>query len=454
MLSDIITHATQRLQHVFDHQETDLAARAAGWVKRTSKLDGLLFLQILVVGFVKYPHASLNQLAQVGWDMGLEITSQGLDERLTPAAVTFLQERLGGLLQRLQVQRQRVMAVLEGFTEVYFHDSTSISLPESLQTEFPGSGGSASPAALKVQLLFGFLSGQMRHLSVETGRCADQSYRDHVAYLQAGSLLIQDLGFFNFALLQGVVERGAFFLTRWRTDVQVFLEDNPNQRVDMPALLQQQTEAVASYQVLMGREARLAVRMVCVRLPQEVAETRRRRAKADARRRGRTVSARSLFWCDWNIFVTNLPEHQLSLKQVLVCYGLRWQVELLFKVWKSQAALHQSRGLRRERVLCEFYAKLIGLVLTQFLMAPLCFLLWEQQVQISLSKARPILADRLLCVMQALHQEPAAVNHALSDLVDRILRFCRKNKRKTCLSTLDRLLLANQLEVAQLFCLA
>ena len=38
--------------------------------------------------------------------------------------------------------------------------------------------------------------------------------------------------------------------------------------------------------------------------------------------------------------VTNLPRADFSLEQVCDAYRLRWQVELMFKEWKSYANLH------------------------------------------------------------------------------------------------------------------
>ncbi|MBM4459914.1 MAG: transposase, partial [Chloroflexi bacterium] len=63
------------------------------------------------------------------------------------------------------------------------------------------------------------------------------------------------------------------------------------------------------------------------------------------------------------------PRTLLSAEQVALLYPVRWQVELVFKLWKSEFALDRVAGYRRERVLCELYAKLIAAVLLCFLTA-------------------------------------------------------------------------------------
>jgi hypothetical protein len=97
---------------------------------------------------------------------------------------------------------------------------------------------------------------------------------------------------------------------------------------------------------------------------------RRRKAKANAQRKGRTLSAEKLTWLQWNVYITNVPQTMLTFDQTVLLYRLRWQIELLFKLWKSEAQLDRVAGRLRERVLCEIYAKLIGMVVFQYLSAP------------------------------------------------------------------------------------
>jgi hypothetical protein len=369
MLQAIIAHSAQKLHQFFDPERIHAAARTSGFVQRTSKLDGYIFLKTLVLGFIQHPRASLTQLAQTCLDLGVTISPQGLDERLNEAAIEFLREALTQALASLQARRPALIEALKGFSEVYFQDSTIQSLPAALQGEYAGSGGNASVAAVKIQLLFAFLSGHLSYLELTPGRTPDSSYPGHLPQVLPGSLLIQDLGFFNLGSLRAVAERGAFFLTRWRQDVAVFFSPQAAAGAEMVAHLRRQTSQVFEQAVWVGQHHRLPCRLIGVRLPAPVAAQRRRRLRADSLRRGTTPSQRALDLCDWNVFLTNLPPERLSLPQLLACYSLRWQIELIFKLWKSQAGLKHLAGRRRERVLCELYAKMIALVLTHFLVA-------------------------------------------------------------------------------------
>jgi hypothetical protein len=105
---------------------------------------------------------------------------------------------------------------------------------------------------------------------------------------------------------------------------------------------------------------RLPARLVGRRVPWEVAAQRRRRLKEAARRKGQTVSKDRLTLCDGTLLVTNIPLDMLTLEELFVLARLRWQIELLFKLWKSIRQIDHSHSKNPWHILCEFYAKLIG----------------------------------------------------------------------------------------------
>jgi hypothetical protein len=186
--------------------------------------------------------------------------------------------------------------------------------------------------------------------------------------------------------------------------------------------------------VLIGANVRLACRAIFVHLPPTVAGARRRKAKRAAQKRGHNLTSRTLELMAWSIYITNVPTTMLSLHQVVLLYSVRWQIELVFKLWKSECALDRIAGLRRERVLCELYAKMIGIVLIHWFVAPLRL----SEVELSVVKACRILQRAALRITQAL-KSPSKLSSILEGVVVRMKRYATKDKRKTHLSTLHQL---------------
>lgn len=435
----------------FFTQTAETIARQTQFVIRRSKLTGAVFVETLVCGWSAQPTASLNALAETAADLGVDITAQGLDERINAAAVqlfeTLAQESLRWFRQRVPLE----LAILRQFTAVEILDSSCITLPTTLQEAYPGSGGDGPAACLKVQLLLNLLTGELEQLVFQSGCDPDQAYEADLAALQAGVLRLSDLGYFKLERFQTISDRQAYFVTR--LDLQVGLTDpTTGQPVDLLAWLQGESASVSERTLWVGSSAHLPCRIIAVRLPQEVVDRRRQRAQENARRKGRTLSARYLTLLAWNIFMTNVPATMLSAEQVVRLYPVRWQVELVFKLWKSEFALDRIAGLRRERVLCELYAKLIGAVLLSFLSAPHRL---TAEAELSLVKAAQIFRRHVLRLMQALAMDDAldALEALVRQLSQRLQRFGNKTKRRKRPSTLrqlEQLIPPSQLQTATL----
>ena len=107
--------------------------------------------------------------------------------------------------------------------------------------------------------------------------------------------------------------------------------------VDLLPWLANQPGPFVDQPILLGQEQRLACRLIAWRLPQEQADRRRQKLRQETmRKRGHEPSVERLAWCDWTILVTSVPVEMLTPKEATVLYRARWQVELLFKRWKSQ----------------------------------------------------------------------------------------------------------------------
>ena len=87
--------------------------------------------------------------------------------------------------------------------------------------------------------------------------------------------------------------------------------------------------------ICLGAKERVAARLIASRVPEAIVNERRRKARKNAKKKGDTPSQAHLTLLAWNLFITNVPPTIWKTETVLKVYPLRWQIELIFKSWKS-----------------------------------------------------------------------------------------------------------------------
>jgi Transposase DDE domain len=414
----------------------DALARRTGFVQRQSKMSGALFAQALVFGWLANPHASLENLAQAAAAVGVAISPQGLDQRCTEAAAVFLEALLGAAVQAVVAADPVAIPLLQRFSAVVLLDCSTLVLPDALGPWWPGCGGSTevhTSAALKIGVRYDLCRGQLVGPLLFDGRTHESTTPIQHAPLPKGALRLADLGFFDLDVLADLSASDGYWLARLHRTTAVY--DAPGQRWDVLALLAAQGTPQVDLTVTLGVVQHLRARLLAVRVPQEVADQRRRRLRAAARDRGRTPSAASLAWCEWTIFVTNLAPEQLSLREALVLARARWQIELLFKLWKSHGQIDESRSRKPWRVLTEVYAKLLAMVVQHWLLLTGC---WRYPDR-SLAKAAQTVRQHALHLASALAC-PTLLDRAIAVIHRCLAAGCRLNRRKTKPNTYQLLL--------------
>ena len=292
---------------------------------------------------------------------------------------------------------------------------------------------------MRQDLLRGALDGPL----LQPGRAPDRTSPHQQHALPAGALRLTDLGFFKLADLRERAARGEYWLTRLQAGTLVFTGDG--RRWELPALLAAQPTAEVDLPVQVGAAERLPCRLLAQRVPQEVADQRRRRLKAAARKKGQAVSQERLALCGWTVFITNVPPAVLTVREALVLARARWQIELLFKLWKGHNQVAAWRSAKPWRILCEVYAKLIGVVVQHWLLLVGC---WRYPDR-SLPKAAQTVRAHVVALAAALRRGCRwRLTEALEDIVTCLAAGGRINKRKRVPHTYQLLLALTALEDA------
>jgi Transposase DDE domain len=353
----------QDLFTTFSNEE----AEASGFVKRLRKISGARFVQVLVLGWLVSPRATLEDLA-----VRLNVTSQALQARFTRTAVALLQAVLWRAIEQMLSAKRANIPLLRRFNGVWLEDSTSLKLPASMAAEFPGCGGSdpeAGKAALKIYTRYRVDTATLVEMRFSEGKRQDLAAAKPWATLPAGALRLADMGFFDRQRLEADHAAGVYWISRLPAGVTLQAEGDESR--ELHDFLGRQQDDLIDIQVLVGKPDRhakpLSCRLVAIRCPPAIAAERRRKLHAKMKKKGGSASARQLALCDWTVMITNVPADKLSPAEVWELYRVRWQIELLFKRWKSLGGLQPSTNLKKsERVLCEIYAKLIGMLVAHW----------------------------------------------------------------------------------------
>lgn len=423
---------SRQLRVLLDTLTTQIGYEA-GFVQRESKMSGAIFVKTFVLGCLDKPNASLNDLVQYSQRLGVSISEAGLQQRIQQPGVNLLRDLMQQTIAVCRQKSSLPQSVLHPFSQVNIVDSTDITLPANLQTAFKGKQG----AAVKVQLSFDDLSGTFNAIELTAASQPDQTCQLHVQQATRSSLTLFDLGYFDQKVLQELDERSAYFVSRLQTQTALYREAEDEQAIDLLDWLRQGRYRQQEASFYLGRTVRLPVRLVAQKLPQAVVDERRRKAKAQAKRWGKTCSQRQLDLLGWALFITNVPIEYLTLEQVVLVYGLRWQAELLFKLCKSQAELDHVRSWSAARVQCQLYARLIGVILFQWLVSPYRF---TAKGELSLTKAFGVMQRYSLALLDGLTKRPSQLSIVLECMAADFLRFAQKNLRKKSPSSYQRLL--------------
>lgn len=414
-----IAQVSETMQTILTKRAKELE-RETGFVERASaQLDGPAFSQTTVLTWMHTSEASYSHLRHTAASLGVHVSNQAIEQRFSEASARLLRALLEEAIEKVISSEAKAPEVLARFNGVYVQDGTVISLPASLAQEWPGYGQAGQEAAMRVQGQLELSTGRLSGLWLQAGREAERSGPAITTPLPAGSLFNADMGYFT---LQEMRHRGKlkqYWLTQAKATLTVI--DDSGRCWDLLSFLRAQTSDEVDVDVFVGKRERLPVRLIAVRVSAE--EARRRREGANGRithppkgcqahvpgkrkakeqrqgkRKGKKVSAARLRLADWTIMLTNVPREMLSVEEALVLLRCRWQIELVWKLWKQHGKLDTWRSYKPERILTEIYAKLLGLIITHWELLLGC---WQAPNR-SMLKAKQVVQWMTPCLALAL----------------------------------------------------
>ena len=358
------------------NETANRVAQETGFIRRQRQITGAGFAQSVVFGWLQQPEATRSQLHHAAIQTGMEISLQGLDKRFTETAVEFMRQLVLEALKEI-LKSETPKPIFTQFKGIYLTDCSQTLMGEQREK-----------LAVRLELQ----QGQLQ-VSLEETRTHDQRTAIMEQEMAEGALHIGDLGFFNLKRFKAWNEQGLYWLSRLK--VGTWLYDERGQAFNLLERLNQHKGNSLSLSVQVGKRDRVSAYLVAQRVSDTIYQQRQMQFK-ELRRRQHPISALKLALSGWTIYVTSVPD--LTFEQAHTLARSRWQIELVFKLWKSHAHLTRSRSALSLRQRCEFYAKLLAVLISHWIL----LVTGWQHIALSMVQALSVIRTYALALLRAL----------------------------------------------------
>lgn len=355
---------------LFSEENLDALARDTNFIKRGRKISASSFVKTLIYSEENHKHLSLLDLKLDFLEHSdCYVSQEAIHKRFTPEAVAFLKSIFAQLVSTNLDFGNQLVSNSQFFKSICIKDSSKFRLPISYANSYPSYGSFNKDSALmNIQYEFDILSGNWTYLELTKATRNDQAdSKETIDNLKEGSLNIRDLGYITTTYLQAVEKKEAFYLNRLPKIGVYQMIAGKYKVIDWQAIDKKIKRLGVDYmelEVYLGVKEKIKTRLVIAPVPKEIAEERIRKAKQGGiRTKGYQISKEYRIKARYNIYISNVPQSVLPAQAIIKGYKIRWQVELIFKTWKSNLEIHKIKSIKKERMECQLIAKLIWILI-------------------------------------------------------------------------------------------
>jgi len=297
---------------------------------------------------------------------GITVSNQAVDKRFNEKSVTFVKKVLELVLSR-HLKTKDYFTRLSKFNRVKIKDSVCFQAPDDFKDKYPGSGGAGSNAAVRIQFEYDLLSNRIEELKVTPFNAQDiMDAQKTIKDVCENDLIIRDLGYITIDVLADIEKSKAFYINRSSyIDFYIRLASGDFQKLDLSKVernMRKSEEKLRVLEVYLGTEKKYKTNLIIEPVPDEIKNQRLRKRHKINKKKGRSAPKKALEREGLNLLLTNVPLSLLPKERIKEIYGIRWQIEMIFKAWKSVGGLHKVKRMDISRFEFYLYAKLIFIV--------------------------------------------------------------------------------------------
>lgn len=309
-------------------EEIETLARETGFVRRRRMVTAASVFWALMVTLgaqrMEYISDVLRTLnAREGWSLRYK----PFWNRLAKVAFrNFMKALFAKLCCELAVQvlDRRTRGRAKCFSAIFADDGSSLAVADGLRKVFPGRFTKQNPAAVELHARMSLLSDELVSVTLAPDKEAERQFLPPARSLPARSLSLRDRGYIDLRYFEELKQAKAFLICRARTDMN-------------PTIVEVRGMPRRASRKWRGRPLQeLHKSKLRKNLDLTVSWKRPNGGSIELRLVIRYVPEKK----SWTWLLTNLPADRFDGDTVAQLYRLRWQIELVFKDWKSYANLH------------------------------------------------------------------------------------------------------------------
>lgn len=173
------------------------------------------------------------------------------------------------------------------------------------------------------------------------------------------SLYLADRAYCTAAQLTHVLDNNADFIFRMKYDgVRLFRDEECKKQINLVEFLSNTNKKVLSKSVYINHNGKVnKIRVVAKKLDEKAKDNNLKAAKKSAQKRGSNLKPETIKMCEWLVLTTSIKKKSPQI--ILKAYRLRWQIELLFKRFKSFLHIHKIRKASKNYAFSFIYLALI-----------------------------------------------------------------------------------------------
>lgn len=358
-------------------------AKSTGFVKRsTSRLKGDEFVKVMILG--QGDDSLLTYTRRIKkLSPKTKISLVGLAQRINRESSEILMYEV--MVKCLVNSYEKGINKIEGISRILIQDSTCIALNKKLGNIYAGSGGHHKTAGVKIDCIYDYTNENILSSNHYARTVSDtKNSKEIFKHIKTNDLIIRDLGYFIIDDLETIEKCNAFFLSRLKINVKVYLRFKDKEPLDLIQFLKKKlkNQNTLDCTAYIGVN-KLKIRLVVAKLPEEVVNERLRKANRSAQVARKPLSDEKKAFLKYSIFITNLPDNIASLTDILNLYRIRWRIELLFKEWKSQIHIENILGTNIHRIRCLIYGRIcLVLILNKIIsyLSYMCLKLYQREL--------------------------------------------------------------------------